>query len=447
MAEEIPTIQVLDKQNWFSQKIIPLPDALPYPELAPSSLRLRTSVLGLTVNNFTYAALGTLLKWWDVHPLPPSTPAPYNDPSKYGRINAWGYAEVLESTVPSIPKGSYVWGYVPLGTLAQDLQVRLHENKDIKDQFFVTNEYRKDIMPIYNRYFVFSTPGSASAGRGSEGDRKIGEEIKAKTKDVAYDALVRVMHATAYLMADFAFSSDPSRILDPAPGPDDNPASAWTQQDADLSDATVLIFAPGSKVGLAFASLLRARNGKGKAQGRPRAIIGVSSESSKGFVEGTGIYDSVALTSADPVTTLKESSHEPGKRVVVFDFGGRAGVGPRWAAALANANANAKNFLYVGIGSEIIDPSTAGARMAAQQQQPPFKMVRVNADDMRRRAIKKVGEQKYWAEEAESWDELRKEGVKGFGVTWGEGMDALAKGWDRLARGDVLPSEGLAYKL
>ncbi|KAJ2967168.1 hypothetical protein NUW58_g10507 [Xylaria curta] len=96
MADEIPSIQVLDKKDYFKQALVSLPNALPYPALAPSSLRLRTTVLSLTVNNFTYAALGTLLHWWDVHPLPASTPAPYNDSTQYGRISAWGYAEVLE---------------------------------------------------------------------------------------------------------------------------------------------------------------------------------------------------------------------------------------------------------------------------------------------------------------------------------------------------------------
>ncbi|KAJ2978781.1 hypothetical protein NUW58_g7387 [Xylaria curta] len=53
MADEIPSIQVLDKKDYFKQALVSLPNALPYPALAPSSLRLRTTVLSLTVNNFT----------------------------------------------------------------------------------------------------------------------------------------------------------------------------------------------------------------------------------------------------------------------------------------------------------------------------------------------------------------------------------------------------------
>ncbi|KAI1814513.1 hypothetical protein GGS20DRAFT_405661 [Poronia punctata] len=422
MAEEIPTIQVLDKNNYFSQKLIPLPDAIPYPALGPSSIRLRTAVLGLTVNNFTYAALGSMLNWWDVHPLPPSTPAPYNDASKYGRMNAWGYAQVIESTVEAVPKGSYVWGYVPLGTLAQDLEIRTHE---IQNQIFVMSGYRQHVMPIYNRYFVY--PPSTSCA----------SEIAAKSPAIAYDVLVRVMHLTAHLMEGFVFSSDTSRVVSGASVPDD--AAVWTHEDADLTDATVLVLAPGSKVGIAFAKLLRARTAE---QGRPRRVVGVSSETSKAFVEGTDAYDDVVSTTADPNTIVQGSDE---KRVVIFDFGGRAGVGPRWATAISSVLPD--KSLYVGVGSEIIDPATRAARFAAMQAPPPFKTVRVNADDMGRRAIKQIGEEKYWAEISQSWERLRKEGIKGFGLTWGQGMEDLAKGWDRLARGDVLPSEGLAFKL
>jgi hypothetical protein len=384
-------------------------------------------VLSLTVNNFTYAALGTLLNWWDVHPLPAGVPAPYNDASRYGRISAWGYAEVLASTVPEVPAGSHVWGYVPLGTLAQDLEVRPHENNRIADQVFITSAYRQHVMPIYNRYFVY-LPAS---GRGAE--------IERRTPGVAYDALLRIMHATAFLMESFAFSADPQRVVAPGPGPDDNVANPWTVRDADLAGATVLVFAPGSKVGAAFVSLLRGR----KEGRRPRKIVGVSSESSKSFVDGTGIYDAVALTSADPLSVARELGHEggSGRRLVVFDFGARAGAAGRWAAALASEN---PDLLFVGIGYEIVDPAKAREPPPAQ---PPFRAVRVNADDMRRRAMKKIGEEKYWLDEGESWAQLRKDGIRGFGVTWGEGMQDVVKGWDRLARGDVLPSEGLVYKL
>ncbi|KAI0859464.1 hypothetical protein F4860DRAFT_255518 [Xylaria cubensis] len=438
MADEIPTIQILDKKNYFQQALVPFPDAVPYPPLGPSSLRLRTSVLSLTVNNFTYAALGSLRNWWDVHPLPAGTPAPYNDSARYGRISAWGYAEVLESTVPSIPRGSHLWGYVPLGTLPQDLAVRLHDA--IPDQVFVTDAYRQHVMPIYNRYFVYAPSSDRQAA------------IARREDAVAHDAILRIMHATAFLMADFAFSSSASRVVAPGSGPDDDDDNAWTAKDADLSGATVLVFAPGSKAAVIFASLLARR--KGEAEGRPRRIVGVSSEASRAFVQRTGVYDAVLLTSAvDPVAAVAAevdsgsgSSSSRRRRVVIFDFGGRAGVGPRWAAKLAKTHP-ADELLFVGVGSEVLNPSVVSQVAASLQQTPPYPATRASVDDMRRRVMKNFGEEWYWAEEGRSWEQFRDRGIKGLGVSWGEGMQDVIKGWDRLARGEVLPSEGLVYKL
>ncbi|KAI0870532.1 hypothetical protein GGS24DRAFT_100681 [Hypoxylon argillaceum] len=427
MADEIPSIQILDKKDYFQQALVPLPSALPYPPLPPSSLRLRTRVLGLTVNNFTYATLGTLLHWWDVHPLPASTPAPYNDASKYGRVSAWGYAEVLDSTLPSVPKGSYVWGYVPLGTLPQDLEARPHP--ELPDQVFVTSPHRARVMPIYNRYFVYPAAGG--------GD--IAAAIAAKTPEVARDAVLRVMHATAFLLSRFVFNPSPSSAVAPGPGPDD----AWGAKDADLSDATVVVFAPGSKVATLFAALL-ARRAPGKGA-RPRRIVGASSASSRAFVEGTGVYDGVVLATAPDPVVAAMSGVDVGKRVVVFDFGGRAGVGARWAEALSARYP--EGFLYVGVGAGVVEPADAPARLAAMARTPPFATARVNADDMRRRAMASVGEAAYWAEEGVSWEEFRRDGVKGLEIAWGEGMGDVVKGWDRLARGEVLPSEGLVYRL
>lgn len=136
---EIPIIQVLEKERYFNQHLVSLPDAVPYPPLGPSSVRLRTKVMSLTSNNMTYAKAGFLVNWWGVHPLPPSTPAPLNDATKYGRINCWGFAEVLDSTHTSVEKGSYIWGCLPIGTLAQDLVV---EKGDVPGQVFVKNDYR-----------------------------------------------------------------------------------------------------------------------------------------------------------------------------------------------------------------------------------------------------------------------------------------------------------------
>ncbi|OCK81499.1 hypothetical protein K432DRAFT_381296 [Lepidopterella palustris CBS 459.81] len=73
--DPLPTIQVLEKASYTNQRIVPLPTAPPLHPLAPFSIRFKPTLLFLSTNNFTYARVGNLLAWWDVHPLSPSIPA------------------------------------------------------------------------------------------------------------------------------------------------------------------------------------------------------------------------------------------------------------------------------------------------------------------------------------------------------------------------------------
>ncbi len=116
MLTAAPVIQVLSKNNYEDQHLVSLPNALLLPRLASSSIRIRSTTLSLTTNNFSYARMGHLLGWWDVHPLRPSIPAEYSDLMKYGRISAWGWAQVIESNISGIDVGMQIFGYLPIGT-------------------------------------------------------------------------------------------------------------------------------------------------------------------------------------------------------------------------------------------------------------------------------------------------------------------------------------------
>src|ERR1700749_250543 len=114
-----PVIQVIDRQDYKQHHLVTLPDK-PLPSLPPSSIRVRTQLFTLSVNNFTYARLGHWLGWWDVHPMPEDTPAPYNDKTKYGRLSCWGVGVVTASTCSLAPVGTKLYGYLPVGTLEVD---------------------------------------------------------------------------------------------------------------------------------------------------------------------------------------------------------------------------------------------------------------------------------------------------------------------------------------
>lgn len=414
---EIPVIQVLEKDRYFTQHLVTLPDAVPYPPLGPSSVRVRTKVMCLTANNISYAKFGFLLKWWDVHPLPPSTPAPLNDAAKYGRINCWGFAEVLESTHPAVEKGSYLWGYLPIGTLAQDLVV---EEGKVPGQVMVVNEHRQSLMRIYNRYIGF--PPSLLS------------EIEAKADQVAYDAIVRVMFETAYLLNRFVFASDPKETLNPR-----RDGGPWTSETADSSDATVICLAPGSKASLCFARELR------HGRSRPvRKVIGAASESTLEFVAGTGEYDEVVSTSEAPENVL--AGVESGKKVILVDFGGRGGVAERWAEVISKSH----KFVLINVGQELSEAPSSEVLAGMQKKQsvkPTYESVAINASDMRDRAMEKAGEREYFEGLENAWKAFRETSIKGFNITWGNSMEDVAKGWDLLCTGGLKPNEGLAYVL
>lgn len=413
---EIPIIQVLEKERYFNQHLISLPDAVPYPPLGHSSIRLRTRVMSLTSNNMTYAKAGFLMKWWGVHPLPPSTPAPFNDATQYGRINCWGFAEVLDSTHPSVEKGSYIWGYLPIGTLAQDLVV---EKGSVPGQIFVKNDYRQDIFSMYNRYFVFP-PG-------------LGSQIESRAESVAYDAILRVMYETSYLVNRFVFTLDPKETV--IPGPE---GVIWDSNKADIKDATIICLAPGSKVALSFARELRCGDKKPVTK-----VVGAASDYSLEFVKKTGEYDEVISTAEDPSKTLAGIPDD--SKIVLVDFGGRGGIAHKWATAISKSH---KNVLLMNCGREISEQSSSEVLASFQQAQsvaPTYKSAQINASDIRDRAIAKVGEEKYFRDFEAAWESFKKTPVKGLRISWGTGLDDVLKGWESLAKGTVQPDEGLVF--
>lgn len=315
-----------------------------------------------------------MLGCWDAHRLPPSTPAPYNDATKYGCTNAWGYAEVLDSALLSVPKGSFLYGYLPLGTLAQEVECR---EGDLPGVVVVTSAYRPKLMPLYNRYDVFQDPALADA-------------IRARADGPAYDTFFRPLFSTGHLMNHYMFPSDPAQTVHPG----FDASKPWTSAMADLTGATVLVLAPASKTALGFTwNLARDRAG-------------------------------------------------PDEKVVLVDFGGRAQVGAKWAAAIRASHAD---FLFVGVGMCIIEvpPKVLMQSMAATAGASDT--VSINTDDLNNRAMAKFGAQQVKERLMGSLETFKKEGAAGVRLVWGEGMEAVKDGWDRLAKGDVQADEGLVF--
>lgn len=351
-VDEIPVVQVLEKERYFTQALVPLPSAVPYPPLAPSSVRLRAKVLAITSNSFTYAKFGFFAGYWDVHPLPSSAPAPYGDATIYGCTSTWGWAEVLASTHAGVPPGALLWGYQPLGTLAQDLTVQT--DSQVPGHVIVTSPHRQRMAPLYNTYVQAA---DTAVLRGEIASRAIGP---------AYDALARVMFETAYLLNHYTLARDTA--VPPSARPTAKP---WTPNSADITGATILAAAPASKVGLCFAHQIRYDRGDKEFGGQqPARIIGLASKQSRVFAEQSGLYDAVVLADDSPLQSLAKLGVAPEEKVVVMvcfpadlccstvlitllqEFGSRGDTGLKWATALEPVY---EKLLMLTVGFEVTE--------------------------------------------------------------------------------------------
>lgn len=434
MAASDPHIQVLSKKNYEDQHIVALPNALPLPPLRPSALRVKPVILSLSTNNFTYARIGHLLGWWDVHPLPPSIPSEFADPNEFGRISAWGYGVVTESTLPKgsgIEVGTRVYGYLPIGTLPVDMKVEV--NKEIPGQFYEISPHRAKLMPIYNRYLCYPP---------INGTQYTAEQKQSE----GYNSLCQVLFETGYMMNRFVFAYEPSERVHPSQEIGElraDPRAVWSAEEAHIGkDTIVLLFAASGKTALGFAHQLKNGRPKDKV---PRNVVAVGSDASQAFTEGTGLYDFVLNYNEDANSDLATKlGVDAETKVIIADFGARGGAADRWADKLKGSP---KTLQIFSVGGEVVAVSPE-VMMQKFVQIMQTERIQINASGMRSQALEKIGGKRYFEEVLKEWNKWKDEGgVKGLKLVWGEGMDDVGKGWEKLYKGEVGPDEGLVFEL
>jgi hypothetical protein len=412
MPAQSPTIHVLDKSDYSKHRLVELPDEI-RPSLKPSSLRFRPKILGLTTNNLTYARLGHLMGWYDIYPLPLNTPAPYNDSEVYGRISAWGYAEVIESTVSEIKPGQALYGYFPISTGLEDIRVEFAESRGqrIDTQLVVLDKHRQHLWKVYNRIKLCAPLSDLEQTPG--------------TNTLGWDPLMQALFATSYNMNTYVFAWDQANLTHPSgQGP-------WTPADADLTDAAVIVLNASGKTGMAFAWALRHAR---PAQHQPRTLIGVGSESSLATVVNSGFYDMALLNSAAE-TTAAALAESAVRRVVLINFGAREGAMLAWQTAL---EATPTPLTTVSVGGDV-----------AVQGQGAFSMPvnMVNASALRETGIE-IGGAGYFEAFEVSWSKfIEGGGIVGMRLEWGEGMEGWEKGWEAFCRDEVRSDRGLVFRL
>jgi hypothetical protein len=200
------------------------------PALAEGKALLRVDRVGVTANNVTYALFGDAMHYWDFFPASPEHGA------GWGRVPLWGFADVEQSTVESVPVGTRVFGYLPTSShlVVEPGKVDAHSVRD-------TLAHRAQLPSPYNRYTTVS--GDASYDPAHE-DLQI---------------LFRPLFMTSFMLADFL-------------------------TDNDLFGATnVVLSSASSKTSYGTAHLL-----DGKAQ-----RIGLTSAGNRAFTESLGCYEQV----------------------------------------------------------------------------------------------------------------------------------------------------------
>lgn len=424
MASETLIVQILEKADYRKQHLVKLPGDLSFPPLEQSQVRIRSSILSLTVNNFTYARLGDILGWWKVWSQIPSLPDPYIDTSKYGRISAWGYSVVIDSTIPSLPVETKLYGYLPIGTLPEVLT--LEESADVPGHFIEKSPHRQHLFAIYNRYLRLPSAGLTSNDE----------------QGMALDSLMQAPFETSFNLDRHVCSWNPEYPpIYPGLGIPNNPE--WTSSNADLKDAIVIILAASGKNALSFAYNLKHNR---PASHKPSKIIAVGSEASLPFLKSTNLHDNALLYSSnhDP-NTISDLGINPSSKAAIFNFGARGDSAAEWADTLTNITTTPPTLVAIGSDPVPASPSIAAARLARNAEQG---WVRVNASGMRDLAMKMLGEKVYFEELEKAWDGFRRGGAAGgLEVEWGEGMEGFGEGWERLVDGTVGPRKGLVFKL
>ena len=201
---------------------------------------LRIDRFALTANTITYGTATATLGYWDFFPA---------SEDGFGRIPAWGFADVVASGVEGIAVGTRVYGYVPMST-----HLLVEPGKIGRDGFTDMATHRQPMAPIYNRYtFTEADPGYAPDAE-------------------AQIALFRPLFTTSFLLADFF------------------------RENAVFGASELLMSSASSKTALGLAADM--------ARDKPEGvrIIGLTSPGNVEFVKGLGIYDQV-LSYVD-LTTL-----------------------------------------------------------------------------------------------------------------------------------------------
>jgi hypothetical protein len=204
----------------------------PIPALGPGDALLRIDRLAVTSNNVTYAAFGDVghLRYWSFFPT--------GDDAVWGHMPAWGFANVVSSTVEGLGVGERFYGYWPIASHLVVRPVRVTERG-----FYDDVPHRRELTSAYNQY-----------------QRVLTDPVYRREHE-DYQALLRPLFITSYMLADFL------------------------RDNAFFGAKQVVVSSASSKTAYGTAFCLESDGGA--------ALVGLTSASNARFVEGLGCYHRV----------------------------------------------------------------------------------------------------------------------------------------------------------
>lgn len=114
--------------------------------LVEGEVRVSVEHFALTSNNITYGVFGDGMRYWDFFPALQDTEN-QDVATLWGRIPVWGFAEIIDSRMPTVEVGRRIYGYLPMST---DLIVK--PGRVDERGFTDTSEHRSAMAGAYNRY-------------------------------------------------------------------------------------------------------------------------------------------------------------------------------------------------------------------------------------------------------------------------------------------------------
>ncbi|KAJ5555682.1 hypothetical protein N7535_008116 [Penicillium sp. DV-2018c] len=414
-------------------------------ELGESSVRIRPLLLSLTSNNLTYALMGGFLHWWDTYPVSPNYPAPYNDPSKWGIVPAWGYATIEESTIPDLAKGTLLYGFWPTSDIPTDLKLT---RGSPKHHWIEISGHRQQLMPLYNRYTV--TPPSNSIS-----DLKLdspSESARDELDRMAWTTLF-IGGVAGYLLAEYVFPSD-TDAQEPIHPLGKEVGLPWSRSDGDLSSAVVVNLAASTKTARVFSYFLSQRTGNAK----PLALLQVTSSVDR-VAEADRNLDSevpslaVRYEGIGSTESAEWLAARKAEKIVIVDFGGR-GTALENLLALIKGHAQLQNceVVIVKVGNE---QKVYGIQevIAGQAAMKELGKIQYNTSGVQDTILASGDAEAYFAKKSAQWEKWldgRHLRVPGMQVVFGQGVSGaggIEGGWEKLCNGQVAPEEGLVYKM